>query len=72
MEAKLIKARIEMGSIHMSHIPLTHNRVCAANGLICPDNRKKMKLQVMTVWSESWFQTVDVQGFHATENTALL
>lgn len=25
----------------MSHIPLTHNRVCAANGLICPDNRKK-------------------------------
>lgn len=41
MEAKLIKTRIEQCSIHMSHIPLTHNRVCAANGLICPDNRKK-------------------------------
>lgn len=27
----------------MSHIPLTHNRVCAANGLICSDNTQKNK-----------------------------
>lgn len=50
MEAKLIKTRIEMSSIHVSHIPLTHNRVCAASGLICPDNTEKMKLEVMTLF----------------------
>lgn len=42
-----------MCSIHMSHIPLTHNRVCAANGLICPDNIEKMKLEVMTLFELS-------------------
>lgn len=49
MEAKLIKTRIEMCSIHMSHIALTHNTLCAANGLICPGNSKKMKLEGMTL-----------------------
>lgn len=50
MDAKLIKTRIELCSIHMSHIPLTHNKVSAANGLICPDNTEKMKLDVMTLF----------------------
>lgn len=50
VEAKLIKTGIELCSIHMSHTPLTHNRVSAANGLICPDNRGKMKLDVMTLF----------------------
>lgn len=53
MEAKLIKTRIELCSIHMSHIALTHNRVCAANGLICPDNAEKMELEVMTLFELS-------------------
>lgn len=52
-EAKLIKTRIEMSSIHVSHIPLTHNGLCAASGLICPNNTEKMKLEVMTLFELS-------------------